>query len=73
MGIFGTYVHFRVTYREIALITNARVLPDNIQITDVFPLLDSVVRFRGLGSTLEQGISNILENALHRGASKVNF
>ena len=54
-----TRIHFRVTNKELAVLTNVGVQTDNVHITDFFPLLNSVVCFRCLGSTPVQGISII--------------
>jgi hypothetical protein len=66
-GTFFTDIHFRVTYKELAVPTNVGVQTDNIHITDFYPLLDSVVRFRGIGSTTVQGVSNIYWRMLYIG------
>ena len=53
------HVNLRLTYKEIAVLTNVWVGSENIHITDLFPLHDSVICFCGLGSTAVQSISNI--------------
>jgi len=61
------HIHFRVTNRELAVIANLGVQTDNIHITDSFPLHDSVVCFRSLGSNPVQGSSNIYWRMLYIG------
>jgi len=57
----------RVTYMELAVLTNVGVQTDNVHIKDFFPLLDFVVCFCGLGSIPVKGISNIYWRMLHIG------
>jgi hypothetical protein len=47
-------IHFRVTYSELAKLTNVGVQIDKIHITDFFLLLYAVVCYRGLGSTSDK-------------------
>ena len=66
-GAVCTHVHFWVAHGELAVLTNVGIQTDNIHIMDFFPLLYTVVRFRGLGSTPVQGISNIYWRILYIG------